>query len=40
LSAAKAIAEMNRIEVLESKANDQPDPYLYILKHVKAEMAF
>jgi hypothetical protein len=40
LSAARAIAEMHHLEVLEEKATEQPEPYQHILKHVKAELAF
>lgn len=40
LSAAKAIGEMRHLELLEEKAATQPEPYLQIYKHVKAELSF
>jgi hypothetical protein len=40
LSAARAIAELHHMEVLEEKAAVQPEPYHQILNHVKAEMSF
>lgn len=40
LSAARAIGELNHFSVLEEKATEQPDPYEYIFKHIKSELAF
>ena len=40
LSAAKAIGEMHRMDLLQQKALDQPEPYQHIFKHVKAELEF
>jgi HEAT repeat protein len=40
LGAAKAIAELGRIELLQERAVVNPEPYDQIYKHVKAEMAF
>jgi hypothetical protein len=40
LSAARAIGEMRHLGLLEQKAAEQPEPYLHIFKHVKAELAF
>jgi hypothetical protein len=39
LAAAKTLARLAGTELLESKANAQPEPYLQIYKHVKQELA-
>lgn len=39
LAAATAMGKMRHYDVLEQKAAVEPDPYLQILKHVKAQLA-
>lgn len=40
LSAAKALGTMHHLELVQQVANDKPDPYEHIYKHVKAELEF
>lgn len=40
LAAAKAMAELGSMKLLEEKAAENPEPYQQIYQHVKAEMTF
>jgi hypothetical protein len=40
LSAARALGVMHHLELVKQKADEQPEPYEYIFKHVKADLSF